>query len=212
MADVVVCGRGAEKVLESAELARFDQDDVELFLFRVPPGFDPSALHGLKLPIDADETCVGDDGRFALRPVPLCESAAMVPAFPSKDLGRWVTTRPFAAQYSVVLRPPTTSERMPVGPGELPEIPQLQGLRLRHPFKGGEMPPVRDPAIQAARSRRDDAGQGLAAAGREQAHTPDDGKREKKHKKRKHGEDDDAASHKNEKKKKKKDKKDNKSK
>jgi hypothetical protein len=144
----IVCGRGAEKVLETTEQSRIGDDD-ELILFRVPPGFDAAALAGVELCMDADETVVGEHGRYAMRPVPQCETACMLAAFPSREQGRWVTSRPFTAQFSVVMRPPGAADRLPAGPPELPAVPQLQGLRLRHPFKGGQLSPRRPPSVTA---------------------------------------------------------------
>jgi len=190
----IVCGRGAEKVLESAELSRIEDDDIELILFRVPAGFDASALDGVELSAGADEIVVGDGGRYAMRQVPLCEAASYVPAFPSREQGRWVGSQPFAAQYSLVMRPPGAGNRAPLGPAELPPVPQLQGLRLRHPFKGGQLPltssarggPAATPAATGAATAQGSqsrAGADKSKKQREEGEAGDKKKKKKKDKK-----------------------------
>lgn len=209
----VVCGRGAEKVLENAELSRILEDD-ELILFRVPPGFDAAVLHGVELSIDADETVVGEHGRYAMRPVPQCETACMLPAFPSREQGRWVTSRPFSAQFAVVMRPPGAGDRRPAGPPELPPVPQLQGLRLRHPFKGGQLPPRRPPSITAvitavAGNGEGGAGLPVPAAGAEgMRKKAKEGRSDKKERKRAEPAEEENGEASGDKKKKKKKKKD----
>ena len=44
----LACGRGGERVLESADVSQLEGDDIELVLFRVPPGFDPALLEELR--------------------------------------------------------------------------------------------------------------------------------------------------------------------
>ena len=116
--------------------------DVELWLIRCPPGFDLSELHDRK--VKADETTLLGSGSqstgYCLRPLPPCEAAGIVGVFPSSRRKRWLLGKPVARQFAVSLAPAGQNPALRAEACDLPQVPQIKGLRMRH-FSPGEAVP-----------------------------------------------------------------------
>jgi hypothetical protein len=128
--------------------------DCDLWMIRCPPGFDVAQLDGHQLADGAGEAPSRGAG-FVLRPVPSCEAEGLASAFPSAKKKRWLLGKAFARQFVVTVpptaEPPATDDDVSV-PRPLPKPPQASGLRLRHAFVGGALPPPRPEAAVASPS------------------------------------------------------------
>jgi hypothetical protein len=141
--------------------AALEGDDVELWLIRCPPGFDPSELHDRKVDLTReDSTPIGTGSQatgYCLRPIPACESAGVVGVFPSARRKRWLIGKPVTQQFAVSLAPSAVAAAgaSSAAPTPLPLVPQVQGLRLRHAFVGAvPPPPAATPAAEGGGRKR----------------------------------------------------------
>ena len=125
--------------------AALERDDVELWLIRCPPGFDPSELHDRTVDLTQEATPLGTGSQatgYCLRPIPAAESSGMVGVFPSAGRKRWMVGKPVAQQFAVSATPSAAAAAVSShAPTPLPPVPQVEGLRLRHAFIGGTVPP-----------------------------------------------------------------------
>ena len=135
----------------TVDYADVKSSNVELFLFRCPPGFDATQLDGASLQLpdgsDASSTDAGSaGGGIVIRATPDCESQELTGAFPSTKKKRWMISKAFTRQFAVSLATPPEPVTAP--PPPLPPVPMVSGLRLRRPSLNGMPPPAAECGTQ----------------------------------------------------------------
>lgn len=132
------------KMSSTCDHSDVEGSNMELFLFRCPPGYDASKLHGVELVLDSGDPLELPDSTHCLRAVPACESISLRGVFPCGKRKQWELGKPFARQFAVGPRSRDTAwaPGLQSGNGELPPVKQSPGLRLRHSFMGGNPIPV----------------------------------------------------------------------
>tara|TARA_B110001452_G_scaffold164561_1_gene137282 strand:+ start:589 stop:1119 length:531 start_codon:yes stop_codon:yes gene_type:complete len=151
-----------------------ESDDVELWLIRVPPNFQPEELHDRTIDLSRESTALGEGSQstgYCLRSAPAHESAGIVSVFPSTRHKRWLLGKPVARQLNVTLALSTASASLGAA-RPLPRVPCTEGLGLRPAPPGGPAPPPTARAAEAddgkkrARSKGDAGKDGAVLLGK----------------------------------------------
>ena len=126
-------------------------DDVELWMIRCPPDFDPSQLHGAAFQFDPNDSQSASSSsqslmlhhssadEVVLNAVPRVESQGFICAMPSAKKQRWMLAKHFARQFAISGgRSSSGGSSVATAPAHhdapratLPPVPMKPNLRLR---------------------------------------------------------------------------------
>ena len=132
-------------------------DDVELWMIRCPPDFDPSQLHGAAFQFDPNDSQSASSSsqslmlhhssadEVVLNAVPRVESQGFICAMPSAKKQRWMLAKHFARQFAISGgRSSSGGSSVATAPAHhdapratLPPVPMKPNLRLRGCWGGG---------------------------------------------------------------------------